>query len=61
MDQIARRFSQRYPSIFDKNQLTKNLNLINTQSSSKDRSIDSAKSFLRGIFFEGTKIYKKLF
>lgn len=48
MDSIAKRFKHRYPELFDA-QLAKN-DLVDVQSSDKSRSVDSAHSFIRGLY-----------
>ncbi len=55
MSQIAKRYFKRFESIFNQSDLQIDnmeqvLHSLNAQSSSKERSIDSAMSFLRGIF-----------
>lgn len=50
MKSIASRFRQRYPSLFDPVDIAANLELVDVLSSNKSRSIDSAHSFLRGLY-----------
>ena len=51
---IAGRFAQRFDHIFTVAQIL-NRSALNTQSSSKERSVDSAKSFLRGLLLAVTR------
>ncbi|CAF0838295.1 unnamed protein product [Brachionus calyciflorus] len=55
MYDIGQRFKKRYPNLFSNDEKDV-LNHINIVSSDRDRSIDSGKNFVNGVFGKGSRI-----